>query len=352
MKEKSTMPEIDREATATLLSASITDLVMLEDFCPMNTDFLNLVRYASKAPSGHNTQPWMFRINEETITIIPDFKVSLPVVDTNNRELYISLGCAAENLCIAAGHFGYEASITDQHAKQISIKLAKNNEITVDRLFRQIEKRQTNRSIYTGDKISGECLKQLQSIYKENQIQLYFTQTGTPFADKIREYIMKGNEIQMNDTAFKDELLSWMRFNRKEAETTQNGLSYELFESPSLPKLIAKPIVSLFLNPKKQNRSDLKKIASSSHFVVFTTSHNTIREWIDLGRTLQRFLLKAAETGIACSFLNQPCEIPRLASELRDKLPVNGEYPTLILRIGYANHMPYSKRKEIERILI
>ena len=34
-----------------------------------NPDFLFMVEYAIKAPSGHNTQPWLFRINENSIEI-------------------------------------------------------------------------------------------------------------------------------------------------------------------------------------------------------------------------------------------------------------------------------------------
>ena len=68
----------------------------------MKTDFIQIASYASKAPSGHNTQPWKFHITDSTITVLPNLDVALPVVDKNNRELFISLGCATENLCIAA----------------------------------------------------------------------------------------------------------------------------------------------------------------------------------------------------------------------------------------------------------
>lgn len=64
-------------------------------------DFKFLVECAIKAPSGHNTQPWKFENIENGIIIHPDFKRALPVVDANNYELYISLGCALENILIA-----------------------------------------------------------------------------------------------------------------------------------------------------------------------------------------------------------------------------------------------------------
>ena len=318
----------------------------------MKTDFIQIASYASKAPSGHNTQPWKFHITDSTITVLPNLNVALPVVDRNNRELFISLGCAVEYLCIAASYFGYTTHIIECSIEAIILELTKNDLTIEDPLFHQIEKRQTNRNIYNGNKISNGILQQLQSIPKENGIQFYFTEINTPFANTITQYIMKGNEIQMADIAFKNELLSWMRFNKKQVEATHNGLSYLVFGNPPLPRILARPIVSLFLKPNAQNKSDRKKIDSSSHFVVCTTQRDTIEEWINLGRTLQRFLLKVTEIGIAYAFLNQPCEVAALAFDLREKLPVNKEHPTLIMRIGYAKQIPYSPRKKIETLLV
>ena len=70
-----------------------------------------MMEQAVKAPSGHNTQPWLFRVQKDRIQILPDMSKSLPAVDPDNRELFISLGCATENLCIAAEAKGYTATV-------------------------------------------------------------------------------------------------------------------------------------------------------------------------------------------------------------------------------------------------
>lgn len=317
----------------------------------MNPDFLEIIRYATKAPSGHNTQPWRFSLTENTISIKPNFEVALPVVDGDNRELYISLGCATENLLISAAHFGYQAHIVQCDTAEIKIVLTKSDRIMEDSLFHQIEQRQTNRNMYNGKEIDNEQLEKLQSIPMGENLKKYCTEIGSPLADTLTQYIAKGNEIQMNDKAFREELLSWMRFNGKQVKVTGDGLSYKVFGNPVLPGVIAKPIVRQFLKPNTQNKGDRKKIASSSHLVLFTTKHNIVKEWIDLGRLLQRFCLTATELGIVSAYCNQPCEVVSLANELRKTLPINGEYPTLILRIGYADPMPYSPRKKIEEVI-
>lgn len=66
-----------------------------------------MLELAVKAPSGHNTQSWLFRVGEDRIEILPDLDRALPVVDPDHRELFISLGCAAENLYMAAEAKGH-----------------------------------------------------------------------------------------------------------------------------------------------------------------------------------------------------------------------------------------------------
>jgi hypothetical protein len=66
-----------------------------------------LVRYASLAASSHNTQPWKFKIDDGSISILPDFTRRCPIVDPDDHHLFVSLGCAAENLLVAAEAGGF-----------------------------------------------------------------------------------------------------------------------------------------------------------------------------------------------------------------------------------------------------
>jgi len=53
-----------------------------------------LVRYAVLAPSGHNTQPWSFRVGGDRLEVLADRPRGLPVVDPDDRELTVSCGAA------------------------------------------------------------------------------------------------------------------------------------------------------------------------------------------------------------------------------------------------------------------
>ena len=68
---------------------------------------LFLLNFAVRAPSSHNTQPWLFRIQGHELDLIAETNRSLPIVDPLNRELIISCGAALHHLRVAARYFGH-----------------------------------------------------------------------------------------------------------------------------------------------------------------------------------------------------------------------------------------------------
>ena len=51
----------------------------------MSAQMYELIRYATLAANGHNTQPWKFAIQENGIEIHPDYARRLPVVELGRR---------------------------------------------------------------------------------------------------------------------------------------------------------------------------------------------------------------------------------------------------------------------------
>lgn len=333
----------------------ITLIIFMEtmsNVLAQNADYLFMIENAIKAPSGHNTQPWLFKICDSEIDICPDFTKSLPVVDPDNRELFVSLGCATENLCIAASHKGYRGDVTIMDNGVIKIMLSQDSLNMASSLYPQIPIRQTNRSIYNGKIIPEDSIALLKSVGAEASIGVHFFKNGTPEYQVISEMVYKGNNIQMSDKNFKEELRQWMRYNKKHQNATKDGLSYAVFGAPNIPRFIAKPIITRAINEKSQNKNDRKRIESSSHFILLTTSSNTVEQWINLGRTLERILLKTTEMGISHAYLNQPNEVSELSLEMAQRLGISNEYPTVLIRIGYGKKMPYSLRRDARACIL
>ena len=314
-----------------------------------DADFLTLIKAATQAPSGHNSQPWWFETSDHSIVISPNLDRALPAVDSQHRELFISLGCALENLCTKATELHYQTKVSLSDEGVITVELQKSNTVIADPLAAVIEKRQTNRSEYEDRNIDPILLQNL--VEQTGATGIFTFANGTPLFEKLTDAVLQGNNAQMSDPAFKNELLSWIRFNKKHSESTHDGLSYAVLGAPNLPRWVTEPIVKGSLKAKTQNKTDLKKIQSSSDMVLITTATNDIPTWIATGRTLERFLLLLTQAGIAHAYLNQPCEVPEINAMLRENLPIAQAYPQILLRLGYAQPMAYSKRKDIREVM-
>lgn len=70
-----------------------------------------LLKYAILAPSTHNTQPWLFRIKENSLELLLNEKRVLGCSDPTGRQALISLGCALKNLVLAAQSFHLQPTV-------------------------------------------------------------------------------------------------------------------------------------------------------------------------------------------------------------------------------------------------
>ncbi|MDG6243925.1 MAG: hypothetical protein QCH31_05980 [Methanolobus sp.] len=316
-------------------------------------DMQQLIHYATMAPSGHNTQAWIFRIKQEDmIRICPDLTRSLHVVDPQDRELYISIGCALENLVIAAAHQGYEASpaplsgngSVDVLLKPVSYKAI--NKV----LFDAIPERQSTRSRYDGSPIPKAELQKLSSFPLEEGVRAIIV-TEPEKIERIIGLVRDGNNIQMNNPAFMQELISWIRFNRKEVDMYRDGLSFEATGSPHVPRTVGKLFVKLFLNARTQSKKDENNIRSSSALLAVVSENNDIDSWIRTGRSFERLALYATSLGIKNAHINQPCEVPELKDRLQELLSLGSRHPQLLLRLGYAKKLPGSPRRDVDELV-
>jgi hypothetical protein len=118
------------------------------------------VRYATLAANSHNTQPWRFTIEQRRIVIAPDFSRRCPVVDPDDHHLYVSLGCAAENLVHAAAAIGLKASPAFE-ADAVAVHLEPGPS-TRSPLPEAIPRRQCTGAAYDGRPVAAETLRLLE----------------------------------------------------------------------------------------------------------------------------------------------------------------------------------------------
>ncbi|GAB4416639.1 MAG: nitroreductase family protein [Anaerolineales bacterium] len=309
-----------------------------------------LVHYATLAANGHNTQPWKFSIKENAIEIHPDYSRQLAVVDPNHRELWISLGCALENLVIAAQTEGFTAEVIYPDAADvINVRLTPDTRQNSP-LFDAISLRQNTRSEYDGRPIKNEDLDQLQALLLEPGVALRFVTTSVEM-ETVLEYVNQGNLSQYRNQAFLDELIYWLRFNKKEALASLDGLYSRCSGNPEVPRWLGKMFVA-GTKPQQQAELDAKKLRSSPGAVVIASESDDKTAWVRTGQVYERLALTMTGLNIKSAFLNQPIEVSTLRGQFQSAMGMGSSLPQLLLRFGYAEAMPRSLRRPVEQVLI
>lgn len=311
---------------------------------------MDLVRYATLAANGHNTQPWKFAVQEDAIEIHPDTRRELKVVDPDHRELWISLGCALENLLVAARASGYATEVTYPDGQDfIRVALAVDSPQS-DAMFDAIPLRQNTRTEYDGQLIKTADFDQVQALALEPGVSLHFF-TNPDRMETVVEYVNQGNLSQYGNRAFVDELIAWLRFNKKEALGSMDGLYSRCSGNPEVPSWLGRMFVA-GTKPQQQADLDAKKLRSSPAAVLIASETEDKTAWVRTGQVYERLALKTTSLNIKSAFLNQPIEVKEIRAQFQSAIGLGAALPQLLVRLGYAAATPRSLRRPVEQVLI
>jgi hypothetical protein len=307
-----------------------------------------LVRAATLAANSHNTQPWIFTAASREITIAPDFDRRCPAVDPDDHHLFVSLGCAAENLSLAAAAFGLKAT---PHFANDRLTIALEPAPPVrSPLFDAIAVRQSTRATYDGKPAPTEVVRSLESAAREEGLSLIMI-TDRPRMSEIANYVVEANSAQMRDTAFMKELNSWLRFSEADAVARMDGLFSRASGNPAMPAWLARPLMRLVFTEDGENRKYREHIESSAGIAVLVSDTNDKAHWAAVGRACQRFGLQATALGLKYAFVNQPVEVAALRGQFASFLGVGDRRPDLVLRFGAGPDLPKSLRRPPEQVM-
>ena len=309
-----------------------------------------LVRCATLAASSHNTQPWRFRPGQDGIEVSPDLGRRCPAVDPDEHHLFVSLGCAAENIVQAAPGLGLAATPdVDLDSGRVHIAVQSSSVPPTD-LMGAIAHRQCTRADYDGRPVPPGHLRLLEAAGRQpGAAVLLFTDRG--WLDRFLPLLLAANSAQMADPAFVAELKAWIRFGYGDAVATQDGLFAGASGSPVLTAALGRALFDFVFTDASETAKYQRQLRSSAGVAVFVAERNDRAGWVAAGRAYQRFALQATVLGLRHAFLNQPAEVPALRGDLAALVGMPGSRPDLVVRFGYGPELPRSLRRPVDAVL-
>lgn len=296
-----------------------------------------LIRFAVLAPSGHNTQPWKFTIEKNTILLLPETKRALSKSDPIDRQLYISLGCALENLLIAADYYNFDTSVTylpEDHenvAAQIIFDKRKETNPSENHLIFTIPKRHTNRQKYQSRLPEKHFLEEIKKLQDEDiKIEIIDDKEKK---EKVANISLEALISTMDKNSFRDELSQYLKSNFTNSKVGMPGFAHGIPGPVSLfaSRLIRR--VNMNRLSKKEDESLLKKFTPL--FCLISSKNDDKKSWLKVGQIYEHIALEAEKNGLSNSPLAAAMENEKFNEELKKQMNISYR-PQVFMRIGYS----------------
>ena len=284
---------------------------------PRNANPQSLVAAAILAANPHNTQPWRFTIDGNSVVVSPDQTRALPATDPTDAEITTGLGCAIENLAVAAAAAGKSVVV---ETRQGSARVVLHTSDTAEGadLFPALTERHTNRGPYDTDRSlpAGSLATGAARLGSLPLVELTWLQG--PQRDTFGDLVVRATEAVVADREQSAEINQWWRATRAQIIAHRDGMTLDAQGLPPVTTFLAK-----MLPPTSQRQNDAAWLRNTEQIHVKTAAAygllsvkdpQSTQARIQVGRAFQRLHLWATIAGLGMQPLNQVTE--RIARDL------------------------------------
>jgi nitroreductase len=340
---------------------------------------LTLVRAAILAASPHNTQPWLFKVTDSSIELHIDTQRNVGALDPYLREEHIGIGCALENLMLAAPANGYAATATLQPGKlepipadpkprllaRVDLASGKRDE---SELYNAIPRRHTNRGPYDPHKpIPPDFLEALGRLPGDDADGKLFLFTAEVDRKKIAEVSSAANTEIYSDPDVQRGSERWVRLKWSSVQEHRDGLTTDAFGLPPIANAVVKMITPGMLrwagsHSEKNGYLNLMLSAPLVGFIAVRDRYDQ-EQCLRTGRIWQRAHLFATARGLAARPCNEAVEmvdheraLGRPPSRIGLLNEITGDpawQPTFVFYMGYPTLSAHaSPRRPVQAVLV
>jgi hypothetical protein len=334
-----------------------------------DTPLLQVLTYASLAPSSHNTQPWRVRLlGQDTADLLIDESRLLTEVDPGGRQAVLSHGAFLEAARQAASSLGHHCHVDllpsgAPDSPLARIRLDPSDASPKDDALTLLRLRQTNKRAFEDRPIAPGDLRHVLEQVGEPGVAvraIVEPRQRTALAALCRDAM----QIEVRSPARNRELSRWFRLGSAERGQAEDGFGLGQSGVTGFKRWVAETF-AISRDDIAAPDSGFSKTAvemtydqatSAQAFVVLATRGNDRRSQLRAGAAYLRLHLAATRLGIQVHPLSQATQEYADMTALRHRLQVMAASPTetvqMLLRLGYAAPVEYTPRRRVASLML
>ena len=284
-----------------------------------------ILEFGIRAPSTHNTQPWLFKRAGNKVLVLIDVTRKLAHADRSERDMYLSIGCLLKNIEIAGKYFGILEDIhineaEGEHIATLTFREPRGQEGELLSLLLAIDRRYNARGKMLS--LSAIAHAQIVNTEKDDGVNVTFI-SDSGGMHTLGSLTKIGIEEFHHNQKFRNEFSRWMHGNFSKTRSGIHGYSVYM---PTIISYILPTLIRFVDLGKYLGKLNEQGIASAPLAGVICTNDDSKKSWVNAGRTVESLALSAFSIGASASFFAAPIEDATCREKLRvlchtDSLP-------------------------------
>lgn len=285
---------------------------------------------ATRAPSIHNSQPWRWRVGDESLHLYADPERHLPNTDPDSRDLLLSCGASLHHAVVALAALGWQAKITRlpdplQPANLAAIEVYRHPPTALDiALAAAIPRRRTDRRHYGWWPVPAADITLMGSRAARTGMMLRQVES----LPKLRSIVAQAVWLHATDQDYLTELAAWSGRYASVSGVPARNTPPSDSTAPVPGRIFAGAVL---VQPPDTDSAD-----DGAVVLALGTKDDSRLARLRAGEGTSLVLLTATALGLSSCPVTEPLEIAETREAVRsDVFGVSG-YPQMLLRVGWA----------------
>jgi len=285
---------------------------------------------ATRAPSIHNSQPWRWRVGDESLHLYADRSMRLPNTDPDGRDLMLSCGAVLHHCVVALAALGWQAKVhrfpnpaDPEHVAAVEVSRYPASDLDI-MLAAEIPRRRTDRRHYSPWTVPPAHIALMGARAARAGVMLRQVES----LPKLQRIVAQAAWQHGTDPDYLNELAAW---SGRHASTV--GVP-----AHSTPRSDSTAVLPgrVFAATALAEPPGVESVDDNAAVLALGTVDDDPLARLRAGEATSLVLLTATALRLASCPITEPLEIDDPRDAIRTDVFGTSGYPQMLLRVGWA----------------